>query len=392
MNKAFFGGYNKVTILEQYFTDRMAEMGLANIEKFGPTGDNIDCQPAIQNALLKGRGCIVIPPETYGIGTMITLPNYAIIRGNATKDYYTFGVGGAKGNCKLKALAGMTSNTPILNVVGKAGVKIHDLMIDGAGDDGRTSQVMGISGGSTNMTLNAVYVVSCNHGLGGFGVTTYGGNTTILSAIDSTFENCTNDGISNLVDSSCVHCGFSGNKRNGVQLVGVASNVFIDCRVEWNEKHGYDIYGCDSLQWVSGIIDANKGDAVRVDSGDPGFSGRFQFTGVHFRRNARLDTYDFDECHMSLLSQANNPLTQVVINGCIFSHGRDDVGAGVDSPDERVIRTRSTINNLLITGNAFSIVSGSKIMTVDTSPTASRIDGNLVLPDMALGGTMITYP
>lgn len=143
-------------------------------------------------------------------------------------------------------------------------------------------------------------------------------------------------GIDGLVDSHVLMCEVNANESTGIRMwAGNNANVFLDNRVEWNNQHGYEFFGGQSLnQIVGGLIDRNGYAAISA-IGDAGV----EVTGTQMYRSGRLAEGDDDnDCHVFLGGGASD---RFKLSGVVTRYGTNDDGTGYESPRAAILSKNS---------------------------------------------------
>lgn len=303
--------------------------GVVSVTEFGAIADGVtDSTGAIQDALDSEASTIVFPAgEKYYICSNLSIPAGKTLVGlGRVRKYTVSGYSDFEGTCAIVLKTAIGSDA-LISLQG-AGCRFYGINFVGNLD--RSKPLFGA--GSIESTC---YFDYCGAYFFSFGFGKNGGYIR-----NSRFFNCHSHnnsvGFYNLIDSHVFMCEINANILDGVQmLTGSGDTAFVGNKVEWNQRHNWNIFQANNITINGGVCDRSYDHGMRI------VQSLVSVNGVMLRRNGR----NGGKAH---IQHENN--TSLIVSGCNSATGVDDDGFGTAAPDFFAVGTGAATGQNLIVG------------------------------------------
>jgi hypothetical protein len=334
------------------------DAGGTNVRAFGAVGDGVaDDYAAIQAAITAcpAGGTVHLPAGVYRISAQLVVPPRVTVRGTHATHWpqYAKAPGGVS-SCIKPTAAGFASNALIRMLDKTAGgytqdytsaIRIVDLTLDGAGLTGAGAlPIDGIysTGEVIDVGLRHVTV----HNVSGHGIRTDTnatgqpkGWTFDQVAVQSSGGHAyrhDNTGAAAFAttDMTYLACWAGANSGGGWYIASTVSTDLVGCRSEFNTGHGYEVYGNSRIRMVDCDTDRNTKDGWHLESRGSGVRSVILAGCIANRDGANDDVTPAGYTGFNIVGAStidpHNPVTMV---GCVVNTNRNDLSAGIYSPD-----------------------------------------------------------
>jgi len=308
--------------------------GAVNVRWFGAIGDGVtDDSSSIQKAFDSEADEIVfVNTSKYYKAKDLVLLYGKTIRGVGRKRIYNpYSASDMEGSC---CVVYDTTGTSFIKFGGSNTVRD----INFYGSDNSVPMYANSSGGSCKF----FNISSCKFSVGIGNITTYCHVAWVINC--HTAQNTI--GIGGFVDSHVHGCEINANTDGVYQPAGANDTQFIDNKVEWNTRYGYNFYSVSNNSIISGICDRNYTDGLRI------IATKLTITGGVYRRNGKTNT---SGSHFYIENG------KLLVSNIVTAIGADDNGGGNTTPayvfhiGGNTSNTELNISNSDLTGYTTSV-------------------------------------